>query len=86
MKKFIILITLSLSAVIFIYTTQTLTEPATQMQLCTVYSVSPDKTEITMETPNGNLYTFYTDGCTDCTIGSQWEVTFNEDMEIISVE
>jgi membrane protein implicated in regulation of membrane protease activity len=53
--------------------------------LCRVVSVSPDETEVTVRY-KGNDYTFETDGCTDCKVGEKWLVTFNENMEIISVE
>lgn len=58
----------------------------TRTYLCTVVAVSSDQGEVTMENSNGNRFVFFTDGCTDCTVGSQWEVTFDRNMEIVSVE
>jgi hypothetical protein len=60
--------------------------PETQTQLCRIVSVTENQTEVTVETPDGNEYSFYTDGTTDCVPGSEWEVTFDSEMEIISVQ
>jgi hypothetical protein len=53
--------------------------------LCKVVEVAEDKTSVTVRY-KGNDYTFETDGCTDCTVGSKWIVTFNSQMEIVDVK
>jgi hypothetical protein len=53
-------------------------------ELCRVSCVTEN--EVFVITPDGNEYSFLTDGCTDYTVGSYWEVTFNPEMEIIDVQ
>lgn len=52
---------------------------------CEIVAVADDESVVYYK-HNGNVYSFYTDGCTDCEVGDKWLFTFNEKGDVISIE
>lgn len=52
---------------------------------CEIVAIADDESVVYYK-HNGNVYSFYTDGCTDCEVGDKWLFTFNEKGDVVSIE